>query len=166
MHRGIHGALAALIVVGLAAAPAGAQAPSGLTPDQQFLQALADNCRGVELLAHATLHRTGTFPSKTDAQKVDKQHDDEMDHIRAALKMLSDTYAPRASHADSATAAALTKQTGAAYDQAFRTDVVQIDQREIQLIDKYAPQLTNAQIKTMAQRLRVAAQAEIKQLGG
>jgi len=165
MHRGIHHALTVLIVVSVAAAPASAQAPTSATPDQQFLQEMADNCHGVALLAHETLHRPGTFPSKADAQSVDKQHDDEMDHIRAALKMLNDNYTPKASHADSATAAALSKESGAAYDRAFRADVVKVDQREIALIDKYLPQLTNPQIKTMAQRMRDAAQAEAKQLG-
>ena len=71
------------------------------TPDQHFLQEMANNNQGVALLAHETLHRTGTFPSKTQAQAVDKQHDDQMDHIRAALAMVKDNYVPRASHADS-----------------------------------------------------------------
>lgn len=143
-----------------------AQAPTGVSADQQFLRAVADLNSGVALLAHETLHRPGTFPSKVDAEKVDKRHDDEMDHIRAAMKMLSDGYRPKASPADSAVARALGTQTGAAYDRAFRTDVANIDQREAQIVDKYLPQLTNAQIKTLAQRMRDAAVAEAKGMGG
>jgi hypothetical protein len=164
MTRSRHVIRAVLVML---AAPmvARGQAPTGGSPDQQFLRDMADLNRGVALLAHETLHRAGTFPSKADAEKVDKQHDDEMDHIRAAMKMLNDGYTPKASHADSAVAIALGKQSGAAYDHAFRTDVANIDQREAQIVDKYLPQLTNAQIKTLAQRMRDAAVAEGKGIG-
>jgi uncharacterized protein YqeY len=150
-----------LLIVGMTASVS-AQA----TPDQQFLQEMANNNEGVALLAHETLHRPGTFPSKTQAQAVDKQHDDQMDHLRAALKMLNDNYVPRASHADSAVAAALRAKSHAAYDSAFRADVVRLDQRATELVDKYLPQLTNVQIKTLAQRMRDATAEEEKQLGG
>jgi hypothetical protein len=122
---------------------------------------MADINGGVALLAHETLHRTGTFPSKADAQLVDKQHDDEMDHLRAALKgMFGDAYAPRASHADSATAAALAGRSGAAYDRAFRAGVAALDQRGIAVIDRYTPQLTHPELKTLAQRMRASAESE------
>jgi Domain of unknown function (DUF4142) len=165
MRRSKAYASGALLLVVAASASLGAQSATP-TPDQQLLQELANINRGVELVAHKTLHRTGAFPSKADAQAVDKQHDDEMDHIRAALAMLNDTYSPHASHADSAAAAALGKLTGASYDSAFRADVVHLDQREVQAADKYLPQLTNPQIKTMAQRVRAAAQSEATKLGG
>lgn len=158
-----------LVVLGAAAIVANvahAQAPSTRTPDQRLVEELANLNRGVALLAHETMHRAGTFPSKADAQAVDKEHDDEMDHLSAALKMLNDSYAPRASHADSATATALRTQSGAAYDRAFRSDVVSLDRRAIEAIDHYLPQLTNPQIKTLAQRMRAAAQTEMKRLGG
>ncbi len=164
MSGRIVGSVALSLVVGVASARA--QTPSGATPDQQLLQGVANLNQGVALLAHETMHRPGTFPSKTDAQAVDKLHDDQMDHIHAALGMLNDSYTPKASHADSARASALGKQSGAAYDSAFRADVVHLDGQAIQMIDKYMPQLTNAQIKTMAQRLRDADAAEAKKLGG
>jgi hypothetical protein len=164
MSRRIIGSVVLSLVVGVGSARA--QTPSGATPDQQLLQGVANVNQGVALLAHETMHRPGTFPSKTDAQAVDKQHDDQMDHIHAALGMLNDSYTPKASHADSARAAALGKQSGAAYDSAFRADVVHLDDQAVQMIDKYMPQLTNAQIKTMAQRLRDADTAEAKKLGG
>ena len=164
MSRRIVGSVVLSLVVGVGSARA--QTPSGATPDQQLLQGVANLNQGVALLAHETMHWPGTFPSKTDAQGVDKLHDDQMDHIHAALGMLNDAYTPKASHADSARAAALGKQSGAAYDSAFRADVVQLDDQAIQMIDKYMSQLTNAQIKTMAQRLRDADAAEVKKLGG
>ncbi len=164
MSRRIRVGVALLLAVGVGSARA--QGPSGASPEQQLLQGVANLNQGIALLAHETMHRPGTFPSKTDAQAVDKQHDDQMDHIHAALGMLNDSYTPKASHADSARAAALSKQSGAAYDSAFRAGVVLLDQQAIQRIDKYMPQLTNAQIKTMAQRLRDADAAEAKKLGG
>jgi hypothetical protein len=157
-------ALGCFICASMSAMPIHAQAAASASPDQQLLHEVADLNQGVALLAHETMHRTGTFPSKADAEKVDKQHDAEMDHARAALKMLNDSYTGSASHSDSATAAALGKQSGAAYDHAFRADVSALDQREIQSIDKYLPQLTNPQIKTLAQRMRASAQQEMGQL--
>src|SRR5215469_12367844 len=151
-----------LFVAGISSAHA--QAPSGSTPDQQLLQEVANINQGVALLAHETMHRTGTFPSKTDAEAVDKTHDDQMDHIHAALGMLNDSYKPKASHADSARAKALGKQTGTAYDSAFRASVALLDQQTIHAIDKYMAQLTNEQIKTMAQRIRETDAAEAKKL--
>lgn len=162
MSRRLTSAPIALLLVVGAAALLNAQA----TPDQQFLQEMANNYEGVALLVHATMHRPGTSPSKTQAAAVDKQHDDQMDHIRAALKMVNDNYVPRASHADSAIAAALRTKSHAAYDSAFRADVVHLDQRATEVVDKYLPQLTNAQIKVLAQRMRDATVAEEKQLGG
>jgi hypothetical protein len=156
-------AVLSLFVMSLSSARAHAQ-PG--TPDQQLLQEVANINQGVALLAHETMHRAGAFPSKTDAQAVDKQHDDQMDHIHAALGMLNDAYTPKASHADSARAKALSKQSGAAYDSAFRADVALLDQQAIHTIDQYLPQMTNAQIKTMAQRIREADDAEAKKLGG
>jgi hypothetical protein len=157
-------ALGCFICVGMSAVPLRAQGSPSAGSDQQLLHEIADLNRGVALLAHETMHRAGTFPSKTDAEKVDKQHDDEMDHVRAALKMLNDSYAGKASHSDSAAAAALAKETGAAYDHGFRSDVGALDQREMQSIDKYLPQLTNPQIKTLAQRMRQSAEREMGQL--
>jgi uncharacterized protein YqeY len=154
------------VLLAAAGAPVSAQAPSAGSADQQMLQQVANLNQGIGLLAHETMHRAGTFPSKTDAQSVDKQHDDQMDHIRAALTMLNDSYVAKASHADSARASALTKQSGAAYDSTFRADVAQLDQQAIQTIDKYTPQLTNAQVKTMAGRMKAADAAEAKKLGG
>lgn len=162
MSRRFTSAVIALSLIVGATASVSAQA----TPDQQFLREMANNNEGVALLAHETMHRTGTFPSKTQAQAVDKQHDGQMDHIRAALTMVNDHYVPRASHADSLIAASLRTKSHAAYDSAFRANVVQMDQRATGLIDKYLPQLTNAQIKTLAQRMRNATMAEEKQLGG
>jgi hypothetical protein len=157
-------ALGCFTCVGMSATPVHAQGSPSAGPDQQLLHEVADINRGVALLAHETMHRAGTFPSKADAEKVDKQHDDEMDHVRAALKMLNDSYAGKASHSDSATATALGKESGAAYDHGFRTDVSALDQREMQSIDKYLPQLTNPQIKTLAQRMRQSAEQEMGQL--
>jgi hypothetical protein len=163
--RGVAVAVSCLICVGAPAATLRAQGSPGAGPDQQFLHEMADLNRGVALLAHETLHRNGAFPSKADAEKVDKQHDAEMDHVRAALTMLKDSYAGKASHADSATAAALGKEAGTGYDRTFRADVGKLDQREMATIDKFMPQLTNAQIKTLAQRMRGSAQQEAQQLG-
>jgi len=161
-HRGARAAAIGVVAVALIALPAHGQATTADKADHLFLHEMADLNKGVALLAHGAMHRPGTSPSKTQAGAVDKRHDDEMDHITAALKMIADSYVPRASRADSTTAADLTKQGGAAYDAAFRTDVRQIDQRAIKTIDLYMPQLTNATIKTLAQRLRASADEEAK----
>jgi len=144
---------------------ASAQGGTSISPDQQLLRELVDLNHGIALLAHGALHRPGTFPSKTDAAAVDKQHDDDTDHLHAALRgLFNDTYAGSASHADSLTARALAKQTGAGYDQAFRQDVAAADDRAVGLIDHFMPHLTNAQVKTLAQRQRDSASAESKRL--
>ncbi|GEM_PF-4063331 len=134
-------------------------------PDQQFLREMADLNRGIALLAHGAMHRPGASAAKTAAQRVDKAHDDEMDHLRAALTgLFHDSYSPRVSHADSATAAALATRSGAAYDRAFRADVAALDQRGIELIDRYAPQLTHPELRTLAERMRASAESEIASL--
>jgi len=156
----------ALAFAALMAVASPVRAQNAAAADHQFLHEMADLNSGVALLAHETLHRAGTFPSKTDAASVDKQHDDDMDHIRAALTMLNDSYRAKASHADSAAAAALSTKRGAAYDAAFRSAVRALDQREVKSVDTYVPQLTNSLIKTLAGRMRASAEAEAKSLGG
>ena len=167
MPRRLHArALLALTALVIGASLPPAIMAQASTPERDLLHELADLNRAVALLAHETMHRPGTFPSKAQATAVDKRHDDDMDHMSAALKTLGDDYKSRASGADSATAKALSKLSGAAYDAEFRKDVTAIDERAIKAVDSYTPKLTNVLIKTLAGRMRASAAAEMKELAG
>jgi hypothetical protein len=136
-----------------------------MSPDQLFLRHQLENSVSASFLVHATMHKPGTFPAKTDAQKIDQRLDDQSDRIRTALKSIyNDSYAPQPRLTASSLADSLAKLSGATYDQTFRKWVIEYDRLAILGIDKSMPKLTNATVKALAQKMRASASAEMTAL--
>jgi hypothetical protein len=152
----------------LLAVPLGAiraQDTTGMSQDQLFLRHQLQGHVGVSLIVHATQHMPGTFPAKTDAQKVDQRLDDEMDRLRTALKSIyNDAYAPQPRATAVSLGDSLAKLTGAAYDATFRKWIIEYDRLLILGIDNTMPKLTNATVKALAQKMRASASAEMTAL--
>ena len=135
------------------------------TPDQTFLRSMSDSHTGLALAVHMVMHRPGTFPSKADAQRVDRRIDDDLDRMGAALKgIFKDNYVPKARATAHALTDSLATLTGANFDSTFRKFVIEYDRLEIQTIDRAVPKMTNTEVKTLAQRMRASASTEMASL--
>jgi hypothetical protein len=135
------------------------------TPDQIFLRSMSDSHTGLALAVHMVMHRPGTFPSKADAQRVDRRIDDDLDRMGAALKgIFKDNYVPKARPTARVLTDSLATLTGANFDSTFRKFVVEYDRLELQTIDRAVPKMTNTQVKTLAQRMRASASTEMASL--
>jgi uncharacterized protein (DUF305 family) len=157
----------AVILLAVPLGVARAQVPDTTTmgPDQLFLRHRLQSHVGLTLLVHETLHRTGTFPSKADAQKVDQRLDDEVDRMKTALRSIyNDTYNPQPRDMAHSLADSLAKLGGPKYDFTFRNWVIEYDRLEILDIDKAMPKLTNATVRALAQKMRASASSEMAAL--
>lgn len=157
-----------------AAAPATSASSGDSTPtasaidavsgaDQQFLREMSDHHKGMILLAHETIEQKGELSVKDEARALDKEQDEELDRLHTALRgMFNDDYAARVRPEDQAVVDSLVKLQGAAYSRAFRQNVIRQDEQGVTLIDRYLPRLTQADVKTLAERMRANQLREIE----
>ncbi|MBA3658156.1 MAG: DUF305 domain-containing protein [Gemmatimonadales bacterium] len=132
-------------------------------PDQQFLRMMSDHHKGILLLAHDAIGRTGVSV-KPEAQKIDKAQDAEVKQMVAMLKNdFKDDYTPKVMKENQSMADALTQKSGEAYDITFRKDVIKHHEAALQMIDRFLPQLTKPALKQMAQKMKKDQTREIAQ---
>ena len=136
------------------------------SPDQQFLEKMSDHHAGLILMAHETVDHSGPLAVKDEAKKFDSEQDDELARMKNALKSEFGvpSYSPKAMPEHQAMADSLKTLSGTAYDRRFREDVIKHHQEAIAMIDQYLPQMTHADVKTMAERMRANETKEIAQL--
>ncbi len=136
-----------------------------MSADQEFLQKMSDHHKGLILLSHETLEHKGPLAVKDEAKKLDSEQDDELDRMKNALKadFNVSSYTPTVMPEHQAMADSLGKLSGAAYDRQFREDIIKHHQEAVAMIDKYVPRMTHADLKTMAERMRVSQMKEIEQ---
>ncbi len=153
-----------------AAGAAAVATPSGMPADQEFLRMMADHHKGLILMAHETMERKDKLGSATDAKKLDQEQDADLDRIASALKGMNDNYTPKAGAEAERMTASLMKLSGTEFDHAFWQNTIDHHRQGVQMIDKYLPNLTHPDVKTLAQRMRSAQVREIaemtKKLGG
>jgi uncharacterized protein (DUF305 family) len=141
-----------------------AGAPSGMLADQEFLRMMSDHHTGMVLMAHEVIERKEKLASKADARKFDQEQDDELDRMRSALKGMNDSYKPTATSEAKEMAASLSKLSGKEFDRTFWENTIKHHQMAIDMIDKYLPNLTHPDVKTMAERMRAAQMQEIDKM--
>ena len=133
-------------------------------PDQQFLRMMSDHHKGLLLMAHDAIERRGvTVTAK--AQKLDKEQDAELDRMLSMLKAdFKDDYKPMVMPENQAMADSLKQKYGEAYDTTFRENIIKHHQEALEMIDRFLPQLTQPELKQMAQKMKAAQTREIEQL--
>lgn len=141
-----------------------AEAPSGMPADQEFLRMMSDHHTGMVLMAHEVIERKEKLASKADAKKFDQDQDNELDRMRSALKGMNDSYKPTATAEAKEMAASLSKLSGSQFDRMFWENTIKHHQMAIDMIDKYLPNLTHPDVKTMAERMRAAQLQEIDKM--
>lgn len=139
---------------------------SGMTndPDRDFLRMMSDHHKGLILMAHETLERTDKLGVKAEAKALDEKQDRELDQMVTMLEQhYHDPYTPHVSPDNQAMVDSLTPLSGAAYDHAFRQNVITHHRQGIQMIDQFLPKLKNTSLKAMAEKMKADHTKEIAQ---
>lgn len=131
--------------------------------NHDFLRMMSDHHQGLIALVHPTVDRQGISSSvRADAGKFDKAQDAELDTMMTMLeKAYKDPYAPKVSPENKAMNDSTLAKSGAAFDRAFRKEVIMHHQMAVRMIDQYLPKLTDAKLKAMAARMRADQTQEI-----
>lgn len=147
---------------------AGMSNMAGMTgnPDRDFLRMMSDHHRGMIALAHATVDRKDASAGvREDARKFDAKQDAELDSMTTMLEQsFKDAHTPKIMPEHKAMIDSTLAKKGPAFDRAFRETVIKHHQGAIQMVDDYLPKLSDAKLKTMAQRMRSDQQREIAEL--
>ncbi|MDB4883732.1 MAG: hypothetical protein JWL95_2498 [Gemmatimonadetes bacterium] len=147
---------------------AGMSNMAGMTgnPDHDFLRLMSDHHKGMIALAHATIDRKDASASvRAEARTFDRKQDAELDTMTTMLEQsFKDPYTPKITPENQAMIDSTLAKTGPAFDRAFRETVIKHHQGAVKMVDEYLPKLTDAKLKTMAQRMRSDQQREISQL--
>jgi uncharacterized protein (DUF305 family) len=133
------------------------------SPDQQFLRMMSDHHTGLIMMAHDAERKGARV--KSEADKIDQQQDAELDRMVSMLSTdFNDDYTPKVTPEHQAMADSLKKLSGAAYDRAFREITIKHHQQGIQMMDRFLPQLTGADLKQMVEKMKADQTREIARL--
>lgn len=131
-------------------------------PDQDFLRMMSDHHKGLILMSHETIERKDPLGVKADARKLDKEQDVELDRMVTLLEQqFKDPYDPKVTPENKAMVDALQPLKGAAYDSAFRRNVIAHHRQGIQMMDEFLPKLTRADLRSMTEKMKAAQTKEI-----
>lgn len=124
--------------------------------DQDFLRMMSDHHKGMIAMAHDAVEGSKAQASKADAQKLDKKQDAELEQMQDMLeKQFKDQYEPKVMPDNQKMVDELkAKPAGKEYDRAFYEHTVMHHQQAIKMIDEYLPKAQNAQLKSMAQKMK------------
>jgi uncharacterized protein (DUF305 family) len=147
------------------AATSGA-APSTISgtagPDQEFLTKMTDHHEGMVQMAMAAMTKAAKPATQTDAHNLHTKQAAERDSMAAMLKTsYSVDHTPAVMPENKAMMDSLNARTGAAYDAEFYRQTIKHHEEGIRMIDRYLPQLTNAQLKAMGEKMKADQQKEI-----
>lgn len=147
-------------MAGTAATP-GMAAQSG-DADHDFLRMMSDHHKGLIALVHMTQDRRGIGTAKADAAKMDQTQDAELDTMMTMLeKTYTDPCAPKVMPEHQAMATALEPMSGKGYERSFYGDIVKHHTQAITVIDGYLQKAKSADVKAMAEKMKVDQTREI-----
>ena len=134
-------------------------------PDRDFLRMMSDHHKGLIAIVHPTLDKKENLAVKGDAAKMDKAQDAEIEKMITMLdKQYKDTYTPSVMPDNQRMVDELKGKSGADYSRTFLKDVIAHHQQAIKMVDEYLPKAKNAQVKSMAQKMKSDQTKEIAQL--
>ena len=126
---------------------------------------MSDHHKGLIALVHETVERKGPVAVRSEAEMLDKKQDAELDQMVTMLEQqYHDAYAPKVTPDNQAMVDSIKPKNGAAYDRAFRQDVIRHHEDGIAMIDQYAAKLNNPKLKTMAEKMKADQQHDITEL--
>jgi uncharacterized protein (DUF305 family) len=142
--------------------PATAQTAS--TPDREFLTKMTDHHEGMVQMAEAAMNKASKPATQGDAHNLHTKQAAERDSMKAMLaSAFNDHHQPTVMTENKAMMDSVDAKSGAAYDREFYAQTIKHHQEGIRMIDQYLPQLTDAKLKAMAEKMKTDQQKEIAQ---
>ena len=134
-------------------------------PDRDFLRMMSDHHKGLIAMVHPTLDKKENLAVKSDARKMDKAQDAELDKMITMLdQKYKDAYTPSVMPDNQRMVDELSGKSGAAYSRTFLTNVIAHHQQAIKMVDDYLPKAKNPQVKAMAEKMKSDQTKEIAAL--
>lgn len=133
--------------------------------DHDFLRMMSDHHKGLIAMVHPTLDKKENLAVKGDAAKMDKKQDAELEKMVTMLdQQYKDAYTPMVMPDNQRIVDELNGKSGADYSRTFLKNVIAHHQQAIKMIDDYLPKAKNAQIKSMAEKMKTDQAKEITEL--
>ena len=144
---------------------AAAQAPAAAQDaNHEFLRKMSDHHEGLIAMASPAMTKASRQTTQGDAHKVHTKQEEEQQKMVAMIQSsFGEAYAPKIMPKHQAMNDSLQAKSGAAYDSTFYADVVAHHQEGIQMMDQYLPQLTNAELRQMVEKMRTEQTREIQE---
>jgi hypothetical protein len=135
--------------------------------DHAFLRMMADHHEGLIAMTAPVLDQAVNATTQSDARRF---HDKQQRELRDMLAMIAnkygESYEPSILPSNRRMLDSLGRATGAAYDTLFYRQVIAHHQQGLEMMGKYLPDLQDAKLKAMAERMRaehVRETAELEQ---
>lgn len=156
---------AAAIVDTAGRTPATAQAPAAAQDaNHEFLRMMSDHHEGLIAMASPAMTKASRQTTQGDAHKLHTKQEEEQKRMVAMIQSsYGESYTPKIIPQHQAMNDSLQAKSGAAYDSTFYADVVKHHQEGIQMIDRFLPQLTNAEVRQMVEKMRTEQTREIEE---
>jgi uncharacterized protein (DUF305 family) len=133
--------------------------------DHTFLRMMADHHQGLIAMTAPVLDQAVNEATTADARRL---HDKQQRELREMLTMLSnkfgEQYEPSVLPSNRAMIDSLGRATGAAYDTLFYRQVIAHHQQGLEMMGKYLPDLEDAKLKAMAEKMRAEHARETDEL--
>ena len=134
-------------------------------PDRDFLRMMSDHHKGLIALAHLTLEKKENLPVKSDAAKMDKAQDAEIEKMIAMLdRQYKDAYTPSVMPDNQRMVDELKGKSGADFSRTFLRNVIAHHREATQMIDQYLPKAKKPQVKAMAEQMKSDQTREIAEM--
>lgn len=130
--------------------------------DHEFLRKMSDHHEGLIIMMDAAMKRASSASAKADARKLHAKQHKERDRMIAIVKSrYAEEYDPMVMPDNQAMNDSLERQAGAQYDREMYRHLVMHHQQAVQMVDQFLPRLKNADVKSMAEKMRAEQQREI-----
>lgn len=130
--------------------------------DHDFLRMMSDHHKGLIAMAHPTIESKENLSVKPDARQLDKKQDAELEKMITMLdKQYNDDYTPKIIPDNQQMVDELKGKSGKDYSRTFLTNVIKHHEQAIKMIDDYLPKAKNAQLKSMAEKMKTDQTQEI-----
>ena len=131
--------------------------------DHEFLRKMSDHHEGLVVMMNGAMAKASSAAAKADARVLHDTQRTEKNQMVGLIKSAYDeTYMPMEMQSAKAMTADLGQKSGAAYDRAMYGHVVMHHEEAIKMIDDFLPRMQKAEVKRMAEKMRVDQQREIQ----
>lgn len=137
-----------------------------MTPDQRFLRNMSNHHQGLIQMAHYVMEDRKSPGVLADAQKLDRAQDAELDTMRTMLQTrFREQYTPTVLPQNQAMFDSLraVPGTGVPFDTTFLHLIIAHHREAVRMVNQALPTLTDARLRTMAERMRRDQTREIAQ---